>query len=250
MIVHTLKSRKFVLMVLLALGVLPIAPVYAHGIWFAQRANQLALIYGMGADDLDLVRRVGQLEGVAAYDVDYRIMKAEIRIAGPLVVVDASEQPTLVVAVLQNGIWSKMEGGEFERKTLEEMPGAAVSERTIKYAVTVQGRLKSEVPSLPGQTLQIIPVGKIPEKLGASMIYRVLFSGKPIAGAHVINDMVNDPDAVPASTRDDGTVTLPVRNQGLNVIRAVYFGPSDEPRKYKRIEHTATLAFTLAHEPE
>ena len=29
----------------------------AHGIWFAQRAKQLALIYGVGADDLDMVRR-------------------------------------------------------------------------------------------------------------------------------------------------------------------------------------------------
>ena len=30
----------------------------AHGIWFAQRAKQLALIYGVGADDLDMVRRL------------------------------------------------------------------------------------------------------------------------------------------------------------------------------------------------
>ncbi|MBJ7379063.1 MAG: DUF4198 domain-containing protein, partial [Sphingobium sp.] len=32
------------------------APVGAHGIWFAQRARQLALIYGVGADDLDAVK--------------------------------------------------------------------------------------------------------------------------------------------------------------------------------------------------
>jgi nickel transport protein len=43
---------------------------------------------------------------------------------------------------------------------------------------------------------------------------------------------------------------MPVRNQGLNVIRAVYDGPTDAPTKYKKIEHTATLAFTLAHAPE
>jgi hypothetical protein len=41
-----------------------------------------------------------------------------------------------------------------------------------------------------------------------------------------------------------------VRNQGLNVIQAVYNGPTDDAKKYDHIESTATLSFTLAHEPE
>ena len=41
-----------------ALAAMMMSPVaaQAHGIWFAQRAKQLALIYGVGADDLDMVR--------------------------------------------------------------------------------------------------------------------------------------------------------------------------------------------------
>jgi hypothetical protein len=34
------------------------SPADAHGIWFAQRARQLALVYGVGADDLDAVKRL------------------------------------------------------------------------------------------------------------------------------------------------------------------------------------------------
>jgi hypothetical protein len=34
------------------------APLSAHGIWFAQRAKQLALVYGVGADDLDAIKRL------------------------------------------------------------------------------------------------------------------------------------------------------------------------------------------------
>ncbi len=98
--------------------------------------------------------------------------------------------------------------------------------------------------------MQIIPVGTIPEKLGTSMSFRVLFNGKPIAGALVINDLVNDPDAAPVTTGKDGMARLVVRNQGLNVIRAAFFGPTDQPKKYQRIEHTATLAFTLMHAPD
>jgi hypothetical protein len=66
----------------------------------------------------------------------------------------------------------------------------------------------------------------------------------------MINDMINDPDAAEQMTGADGTLTLPVRNQGLNVIRAVYDGPSDQPKLYKQVEHTATLSFVLPHKPE
>ena len=40
----------------------------AHGIWFAQRATQLALIYGVGADDLDSVKRLPLIKSVSGYD--------------------------------------------------------------------------------------------------------------------------------------------------------------------------------------
>ena len=30
----------------------------AHGFWFAQRANSLAMVFGVGADDLDVVKRL------------------------------------------------------------------------------------------------------------------------------------------------------------------------------------------------
>jgi len=225
-------------------------PADAHGIWFAQRSKQLAIVYGIGADDLDMVKRMPLLESVSAFDADYKPIAATARIAGPIVVVDTEEQPTVVAAVLQNGIWARMEGGEFEKKGRDEMPGAKIAERNIKYAVSIQGQLAAAIPALPTQTLQIVPAGNLVTMLGTPMTFRVLFQGKPVAGARMINDMVNDPDAKEVLTAGDGTVTLTVRNQGLNVLRAVYDGPTDNPAKYDKIEHTATLAFTLAHAPE
>jgi hypothetical protein len=47
-----------------------------------------------------------------------------------------------------------------------------------------------------------------------------------------------------------GTVTMPVRNQGLNVLRAVHQGSSENPVKYRSIEHIATFSFTLEHRSE
>lgn len=222
----------------------------AHGIWFTQRAKQLALIYGVGADDLDMVKRLPQVQSITAYDADYNPINAAARVAGALVVIDADAQPTLVAAVMPYGVWSRIGTEEWEKKTLLEMPNATASQHSIKYTVSIQGPLSKPIPALPGHTLQIVPVGAIPATLGAPLTYRVLYNGAPLAGARVINDIVNDPDAKQVLTGADGTVRLPVRNQGLNVIRAVYDGPSDQPTLYRVVEHTATLAFTLPHLPE
>lgn len=230
--------------------VLPLAAAEAHGIWFAQRAKQVALIYGIGADDLDMVKRLPQVERIEGYDAQYKPIKATPRVSGPVVFVDTETRATVVAAVMPYGVWSRVGNAEFEKKTLAEMPNATVSTKNVKYAVAIEGPLAAPIPALPGQVLQIVPAGPIPATLGTPLAYRVLYNGKPVAGARLINDMINDPDAREVETGADGLVTLPVRNQGLNVIRAVYVGPSDQPTLYRQVEHTATLAFTLPHAPE
>jgi nickel transport protein len=223
----------------------------AHAIWFAQRATQLALIYGLGADDLDSVKRFPMVTSIAGYDADWNPVPTKLRVAGPLLLVDSDSQPTVVTAVLFNGIWSKTPDGEWVKKGHDEVPNATTSEKNYKYAVRIVGPLSRPIPPLPGQILQIIPVGAtLPAHMGEPLKLRVLFQGKPVGGARVMSDWVNDPDAKPVKSAADGTVTLKVRNQGLNVIAAIFNGPSDEPAKATTMEHLATLSFVLPHAPE
>jgi nickel transport protein len=223
----------------------------AHGIWFAQRATQLALLYGIGADDLDSVKRLPLVKSIAGYDAEWKPIPTTLRIAGPLLLVDSESQPTVVAAVLFNGVWSKTPEGEWLKKGRDEVPNATVSEKNYKYAVRIVGPLSAPIPPLPGQTLQIVPVSAtLPEQMGKPLKLRVLFQGKPVAGARVMWDWLNDPDGKPVKTAADGTVTVKVRNQGLNVITAIFNGPSDEPTKADRMEHLATLSFVLPHAPE
>ena len=241
----------FVASAVLAAGAIATAPAEAHGIYFAQHSRQLALIYGIGADDLDAVKRLPLVESVAGFDAEWKPVPTQLRVAGALLVVDSDEQPTAVAAVMFNGIWSKpADGGEWVKKGRDEVPNATLSEKNYKYAVHIAGPLTTPLPPLPGQTLQIVPVTAIPVKMDGSLTLRVLFQGKPAAGAPVLRDFVNDPDAKPLKTAKDGTVTIKVRNQGLNVIQAVVTGPSDEPTKADRMEYTATLSFVLPHAPE
>ena len=248
---RSLRSRLVTTAALALTGLIAASAASAHAIWFAQRATQLALIYGLGADDLDSVKRQSMVESIAGYDADWKPVPTSLRVAGPLLLVDSDSQPAVVTAVLFNGIWSKTPDGEWVKKGRDEVPNATVSEKNYKYAVRIVGPLNGTIPSLAGQTLQIVPVAaKLPDLMGQPLKLRVLFKGKPVAGAEVLSDWVNDPDAKPVKTAADGTVTLKVRNQGLNVIAAIYVGPSDEPTKAERMEHLATLSFVLPHKPE
>lgn len=234
----------------LLVSALVTAQVSAHGIWFAERSTQLAFLYGVGADDLDAVKRLPKVASMTGYDEDWDKVDAQLTVSGPLVLVTSEDYPVAVSAVLNNGIWSTTGEGHWIGKGRDEVPNAILSEETIKYAVHIRGTLRA-VPALATQTLQIVPFGNVfPQMIGEPMTYQVLYQGKPVAGALVKADFINDPDAVPVTTGADGKVTFALRNQGLNVLVATFDGPSDKPQAIDKIEHLATFSFVLPHAPE
>src|ERR1700738_979950 len=221
-VMRTSTIPRFVAVLALTASLIAVSAAHAHGIWFAQRATQLALLYGIGSDDLDSVKRLPLVESIAGYDADWKPIATKLRVAGPLLLVDSESQPTVVTAVLFNGIWSKTPEGEWIKKGRDEVPNATTSEKNYKYAVRIVGPLSAPIPPLPGQTLQIVPVdATLPVLMGKPLKLRVLFHGRPVAGARVMWDWLNDPDGKPVKTAANGTVTIKVRNQGLNVITAI-----------------------------
>jgi len=226
------------------------AQVSAHGIWFAERSKQLAMIYGVGADDLDAVLRLPKVASIQGFDEDWDKVDVELTPTGPLLLVTSDDYPVAVSAVLNNGIWSNTGEGHWIGKGRDEVPNAILSEETIKYAVHLRGPLR-KVPYIETQVLQIVPVGdSFPLMLGEMQTYQILHKGKPVAGAKVKNDFVNDPDAEPVISDEDGKVTFPIRNQGLNVVVATYDAPTDRPKIIDKYELLATLSFVLPHAPE
>lgn len=223
----------------------------AHGIWFAQRATQLALVYGVGADDLDMLKRWPLVTHMAGYDAAGKAVSATLEPNGRLLLVEQEKQTAIVAAVLDNGTWSRTPDGKWHKKGRDEVPDSQLSEKNFKYAVHLQAPLAAPLQPLPEHTLQVLPVeAKLPALLGQPITLRVLYKGQPVAGAKVLHDYVNDPDGQPVLTGADGTVTLKVRNQGLNVIVAIFQAPSEAPAKHDHIEHLASLSFVLPHLPE
>jgi nickel transport protein len=223
---------------------------HAHGFWFAERSKQFAMIFGVGADDLDMVKRMPKVTSFTAYDENGKEVPSKLTVTGPIVLVDVSANPAFLAATMDYGTWSKAPDGEWYEKGKDEVPGATVSEKNYKYGVNIRGKLSTPVPLLPKQKLQIVPVKAIPEKMGQPVKLKVYYDGKPAAGARILHDWVNDPDDKGVKTAKDGTVTIKVRNQGLNVIVAVYNTAPENPAKTNTVEHLATLSFVLPHEPE
>tara|TARA_B110001469_G_C9588237_1_gene291856 strand:- start:176 stop:958 length:783 start_codon:yes stop_codon:yes gene_type:complete len=237
---------------------------YSHGMWFTERSSQLAVIYGVGADDLDTVKRFDKITSITGYDSDWNEVDAQLIKAGPMVLVGGDDYPDAVSAVMNNGIWAKTKDGKWHAKGRDEVPDAVTALKTMKYAVHIRGMLR-DVPVINSQTLQIVPVkgapalkngeynlhgDKMPAQAGDLVKVAVLYKGNPVEGARVIRDFVTMPDQQPWVTGKDGTVYFPVRNQGLNVIGASYDGPADEPNRIDKVEHFATLSFVLKHLPE
>ena len=244
-------TGKLAVVTSLLAGMGAVSVAHAHGIWFAERSNQLALVYGLGADDLDVIKREPKVKSVTAYDEHGNEVPTRLTASGPLLVVNTDNQPAIVAGVMDNGLWSKTADGKWYNKGKDEVPNATVSMHTFKYAVHLLRPLHEALPLLPGQKLQVVPVGnRLPEQMGQPLTVRVLFDGKPVPGAEVQPDLVNDPDSQPLKTGADGTATIKVRNQGLNVIVAKFDSPPAEPAKANSDEHEATLSFVLPHQPE
>jgi nickel transport protein len=223
----------------------------AHAVWFAQRAGQLAFIFGLGADDESMVERLSHVTAVDGYDSGWKPVATQLRTEGPLVVVNAGKSLAVVTAAMDYGLWSKLPNGHWVAKGRDAVPNSTLSERNYKYAVRIVGPLTTPVPALPNQVLEVVPVGaNLPALKGQPLRLRVLFHGKPIAGVKILRDFVNDPDGKGVTSGADGTLTIRVRNQGLNVFDASYDGPAENPRQEDRIDYEATLSFVLPHKPE
>jgi nickel transport protein len=240
----------------------------AHAIWFTQRSGQTALIYGHGAEDLNLKPRANKIGDVAGFDAQARPVEISTEVTDYLYLVDVKAKPVVLTATMDNGLWSKAPDGKWSAKGKDEVPGAAESGYYLKYAIHLRAPLAAKpqvpaapaasaagqrvaLPMLPNLDFQVLPQSD-PAALhaGGALKLKVLYKGQAVAGAKVIADVVTDPDAKPLLTNRHGEVTVRIRNQGLNVVEVSYRSAPLDAAKANYTEHTGTLSFVLAHKPE
>jgi nickel transport protein len=258
---HLMINAPRIIAITLATSSLAAASaLQAHAVWFAERAvgssatggthTGLAVIFGDGSEESDPLKRQKLITGVAGYDSDFRPIAATLEAAGPLLLFKSGKPATVETLAVDYGTWSKRPDGEWVNAGRDEVTNAKASEHNYKYAVHLSGPVAKRLPLFADQVIQIVPLGPIPQKMGKPLKVRVFYKGKPLAGALIQPDEPTDPDDVGQKTAKDGTTTIRVRNQGLNVVVATFDAPSDQPKKYDQMEYKATLSFVLPHAPE
>jgi nickel transport protein len=157
----------------------------------------------------------------------------------------------LLGARYDNGFWIKTAEGLYRNATRRLAPGATDSLWSSKFAKALTG------PQAPwqmvlGHDLEIVPLSDpAAVKPGQDLRLRVLFQGKPLAGAEVERGDGTTPVAekdIPRFPTDaEGVASVPITNSGPHLLVIDHtVKPSATPDQADSDLFTATLWFNVA----
>ncbi|MCA1298458.1 DUF4198 domain-containing protein [Stappia indica] len=217
----------------------------AHGVWVAERWGELGLVYGHGAsDDPYDPAKVATAKALdeTGKPVPVQVVKQESH-----VLLAPESEAAVVLVDFDNGFYTEGSDGKWVNRPKSEVEGARQAGRYFKHTLAIR-HLHGEMPKLPEQDLQIVPLGNPTElSAGKPLRLRVLYKGKPLAGARLIADYVNMSETKLDATDPSGEVEITVRNNGLNVIAVAHEVPLENDPDADRIQHFATLSFEAGH---
>lgn len=217
-----------------------------HGIWVAERWGELGVVYGHGSHDD--AYDPAKISSVKALDATGRETEIAVDARETHVMLRAGDETAVVLVELDNGFYTQGPDGKWVNKPKNAVEGARAAGRYLKHTVALR-HLHDGVPALPAQPLQIVPLGD-PERLraGEPLEVKVLAGGKPLPGADIIGDYVNQSEIVVATSDEAGRASVVIRNDGLNVLAVRHKVPLENSPEADAIHHFATLSFEAGHD--
>lgn len=218
----------------------------AHGVWLAERTDEMAVVYGHGAeDDAYDPSKVTSVIGIAA---DGSSVPVEVLPHERNATVTLPEGIVAAVTTFDNGFWIKDAAGEWQNVGKQQVPGGTESHHPLKFGTHIVGGF--EGPLAPtGATMEIVPqVDPTQLAIGDSYQVQVLLDGAPLAGVQLINDYLSRPSQVTTAATDaDGMIDLVVTSEGLNVVGLEHTTPLVDDPDVDELFLFSTLSFTLPH---
>ncbi len=236
----TRLARAACLLLLAGLGG---APVFAHGVWVAQRASELALVLGEGAlDESYEPRQVREVKAFTAAGAPAQVVLQPRQ--RNLVVEPAADAAVLSMAV-EDGFWSQGADGKWVSGSRAQVPDARKTGNYMKYGTTLLKPVAMPFKPL-GAALEIVPLADpMALRRGQRLPIRVLSNGQPVAGAAVIGDFIGNVAAPRVKTDRAGRATVVLGSDGLNVLAVSLVKPRADRREADEDGLEATLAFAL-----
>lgn len=221
---------------------IPMTAAMAHGIWLAPRAGELTVVYGVGPQDE--AYQPDKVKTAEGRSVPGEARAVEIARRAHNAVLTAGDDVAVIVTTMDNGFWTKGDDGKWHNKPKSQVPRAASGMRSIKINTHV---LKggADATKARNAALEIVPlVDPTTLKAGDDLPVQVLADGKPVAGAAIHPDYVNDANSKTDRTDAQGKATIPVRNNGLNVIGVSHATPIENSADADKLSIFATLSYT------
>lgn len=256
--------HRYLLVVVALAGVVAHAPVAAaHDVWLSLTgdASSRRVIVNYGHPDdrpptmpdkiLDLVAigpdgRTSLLSGIApAQDRGFPVAQSRPFVDGGHL---------LLAARYDNGFWIKTTDGLYFNATRRLVPDAADSLWSVKFAKALSG---SGAPwsAVIGHDLELVPLSDAAAlHPGQTLRLRVLFHGKPLAGAEVERGdgatAVPEPDIPRFKTDAEGIASVPIVTAGPQLLVVDHrVSPSATPDQANVDLFNATLWFEVGTLP-
>lgn len=236
-------AARFVLAITASLLAL-VGAAQAHGIYIAQRAGQPTVVLGHGAEDLPYAPT--KLTRLQVHGADGAPLAVPVEHLRGQASVTLPPEAASISATYFGGWHGKTAEGKWKPGARGEHADVARVGEYHKHTLFIAGGA-AQLPGLPAGELAILPLqNPLVLRAGQSLAVKVMFRGKPLAGARVVGDYVNSSHTVSARTGRDGVARVRLRNQALNVI-AVTHEDERPGEKTDFEEHLATLSFILPY---
>lgn len=206
----------------------------AHGVFFANRLDQKALVLGEGPGDN--AYEPSCVTKVEAYDKNFSSMDIETMTYKDHVAVVPDDHLGVTVTFFDYGYFTKDAAGTTHEAMFSQVADAVKTTHAIKWNVHYWSDevMPGGIYNVP---IQIVPsVNPLTLRKGDTYQIRVYKNGQPYAHAPLIKDVINDLTNE-STTDENGYATVTVSANGLNVVGVEVAGDKED-------EHTTQKYFS------
>lgn len=169
--------------VLLLSAVAPLA-ASAHDAWLEPVAGGWAVKYGDGRPEPYPSAKVKTVAALDAQGAPLAVRRTDADDGGETRIAVQGGAPALLLLSFDNGYFSKGASGRTLNLPADQNPGAKGGSHAVKFHKTVVAWAPA-VAAPVGHRLELVPLSAEPPTAGRPMKFRLLFEGRPLAGAKV-----------------------------------------------------------------
>ena len=240
-----MKKKMLAAMLGAALGLSMYAvPADAHGIYYANRLDQKALVLGEGP--LDNIYDPDCVQRIDAYDVKFNPTTVKRIDTDKNMILVPGDDLGVTATFFDYGYFAKTTDGKvIPTRDFMSVPNLKAVTYAVKYNIHYwnENVAPGAIYNVP---IQIVPaVNPLMLRRGDTLLLRIYKDGAPYANAPVIADVLGNLSSV-IRADENGYVSVRVSNDGLNVIGVEVALPTADVNVTKKV--FSSLSFILPAE--